>query len=252
MESILFIEDDKALRENLEKILILNNYTPLMAENGRTGLELAKTKLPDLIICDIMLPDLDGYKILEELSAEKETGVIPFIFLTAKAEMNDLRKGMNMGADDYLLKPLKIKELLDAIRLRLDKKRKVFELATPHNKNGDENLNEDDTILVSMNSKVKSIIIKDIVCIISAGVYTYLHFSDGKKILIRKIIKEWESLLPEKSFIRIHRNSIININYVISLEKCKNNTYNVYLKNYDQPLHTSHRCSSKIRQKVIH
>ncbi|MCC6254687.1 MAG: response regulator, partial [Ignavibacteriaceae bacterium] len=170
METILFIEDDTALRENLGKILSLNNYYPLLAETGIKGLQVAKKMLPDLIICDIMLPDIDGYQILSELSNNKETSTIPFIYLTAKAEMSDLRKGMNLGADDYLTKPLKTKEVLKAIRLRLDKKKKFFEVASPENQNEKNLLSIEDSILVSSDGKVQSVNLSEIVCIVSAGV----------------------------------------------------------------------------------
>lgn len=250
METILFIEDDKALRENLGKILSLNNYYPLLAETGEMGLKIAKKMLPDLIICDIMLPDIDGYQILTELSQNKETNVIPFIYLTAKAEMADLRKGMNLGADDYLTKPLKTKEVLNAIRLRLDKKKQVYELASPEKQTEKNTLSKDDSILVSSEGKVQSVNLNEIVCITSAGVYSYVYVVSGKKYLIRKIIKEWEEILPDRCFIRVHRTSIININQVKSIEKCQNHTFRIFLKSLDGPILSSHKYSRKIREKL--
>lgn len=121
MIKILLIEDNKEMRENTAEILELSNYQVLTAANGKEGIELAKKELPNLIICDIMMPELDGYGVLRVLGKLPETAAIPFIFLTAKAEKEDFRKGMSMGADDYLTKPFDDVELLDIIELRLKK-----------------------------------------------------------------------------------------------------------------------------------
>lgn len=121
MKSILLIEDNKDVRENTAEILSLSNYKVLTAENGKAGVELAIQEHPDLIICDIMMPVMDGYSVLHSLSKNIETSSIPFIFLTAKTERSDLRKGMEMGADDYITKPFDDIELLNAVEARLSK-----------------------------------------------------------------------------------------------------------------------------------
>jgi CRP-like cAMP-binding protein/FixJ family two-component response regulator len=121
MKKILLIEDNKDIRENTAEILTLANYSVLTAENGKIGVELALKEKPDLIICDIMMPVLDGYGVLHLLSKNDETATIPFVFLTAKAERSDFRKGMEMGADDYLTKPFDDMELLNIVDVRLRK-----------------------------------------------------------------------------------------------------------------------------------
>ncbi len=121
MKKILLIEDNKDVRENTEEILKLAQYIVVTAKNGKEGVELAQKEKPDLIICDIMMPILDGHGTLHMLSKNEETSSIPFIFLTAKAERSDFRKGMEMGADDYLTKPFDDVELLNAIESRLKK-----------------------------------------------------------------------------------------------------------------------------------
>jgi len=122
--SILIIEDNDDIRESTTEILELANYQVFHADNGKTGVELAIKHLPDIILCDIMMPELDGYGVLFMLGKTPETSAIPFIFLTAKAERVDMRKGMEMGADDYLTKPFDDVELLNAIESRLQKKEK--------------------------------------------------------------------------------------------------------------------------------
>ncbi len=121
MKKILLIEDNNEVRENTAEILTLANYEVIVARNGKEGAEFAQTLLPDLIVCDIMMPELDGYGVLHILSKKPETARIPFIFLTAKAEKADMRKGMGMGADDYLTKPFDDTDLLNAIEVRLRK-----------------------------------------------------------------------------------------------------------------------------------
>lgn len=121
-KKVLIIEDNVDIRENIVEILELAGYTVFNADNGKAGVELALKNIPDIILCDIMMPELDGYGVLYMLNKHTETAAIPFVFLTAKAERIDLRKGMEMGADDYLTKPFDDMELLNAIESRLKKK----------------------------------------------------------------------------------------------------------------------------------
>lgn len=121
MITILIIEDNQDVRENTADILELKGYNVVTAENGKIGVKTAKKTMPNAILCDIMMPELDGFGVLEALVKNPETSSIPFIFLTAKAEKIDMRKGMNLGADDYLTKPFTEKELLEAIESRLKK-----------------------------------------------------------------------------------------------------------------------------------
>ncbi|MTJ08957.1 response regulator [Anabaena sp. UHCC 0204] len=122
MKTILIIEDETQIRNNIREILHLSDFDTLVAENGLQGLELAKNKHPDLIICDLMMPELDGYGVLTQLRQNSSTATMPLIFLTAKSEWSDVRRGMELGADDYLTKPFQPHELLQAITARLDKK----------------------------------------------------------------------------------------------------------------------------------
>src|SRR5688572_1482063 len=120
-KKILLIEDNAEVRENTSEILDLAGYHVVSAANGKTGVELAQKENPDLIVCDIMMPELDGYGVLHIINKNPDTAGIPFIFLTAKTEKTDIRKGMNLGADDYLTKPFDDTDLLNAIEARLQK-----------------------------------------------------------------------------------------------------------------------------------
>ena len=121
MKRILVIEDQSVMRRNIHTILEMEGFEVFSAENGKKGLEATTQNLPDLILCDVMMPELDGYGVLTALRSNEQTATIPFIFLTAKGEKADLRAGMNLGADDYLAKPVSKDELLAAIRARLER-----------------------------------------------------------------------------------------------------------------------------------
>ena len=121
MKKLLLIEDDLVLRENTAEILMLSNFEVITASNGLEGVALAKSSMPDIIISDIMMPELNGHEVLEILANDERTKYIPFIFLSAKTERKDVRKGMNMGADDYITKPFEEEELISAIESRIAK-----------------------------------------------------------------------------------------------------------------------------------
>ena len=125
MNKILVIEDEELVRENILELLDAEGFDTINASNGTIGVELAKKQKPDLIICDVMMPDIDGYGVLTILRQSLETSTIPFIFLTAKADKSDFRQGMNLGADDYLTKPYQPDELLGIIVTRLKKKQAI-------------------------------------------------------------------------------------------------------------------------------
>lgn len=122
MKKILVIEDETSVRQNLVELLNAEGYLPLEARDGEEGVSLAWEMLPDLILCDISMPKMDGYGVLLRLSRDPATATIPFIFLTARVEVEDLRRGMSLGADDYITKPFTINDVLRAIETRLGKR----------------------------------------------------------------------------------------------------------------------------------
>lgn len=121
MKKLIVIEDESALREEIVDILKFEGYKILSADNGATGLQLIRQEKPDLVLCDIMMPEMDGFEVLEKLKSESPESLPPFIFITALTERHNIRKGMEFGADDYLTKPFTRNELLNTIKSRLDK-----------------------------------------------------------------------------------------------------------------------------------
>src|SRR6266852_1490755 len=121
MRKILVIEDEPEMRRNIAALLRYRDYQPIEPENGRKGVELARRERPDLILCDVMMPELDGYGVLQALRQDASLRLIPFVFLTAKGDKDGLRSGMNLGADDYLTKPVANNDLVQAIEARLSR-----------------------------------------------------------------------------------------------------------------------------------
>jgi DNA-binding response OmpR family regulator len=121
MKTIVVIEDEQALLKNIVRILSAEGYNSIGAENGEAGIQLVRAHNPDLILCDIMMPGMDGYAVLAELQSTAKTMLIPFVFLTAKTERADIRQGIELGADDYLTKPFDADELIGAIEARFRK-----------------------------------------------------------------------------------------------------------------------------------
>jgi CRP-like cAMP-binding protein len=195
MRKILLIEDNPDVRENTAEILELANYEVLTAENGKIGVELAKKEIPDLIICDIMMPELDGYGVLHMLGKNPATTGIPFIFLTAKSEKDDFRKGMNLGADDYLTKPFDDLALLDAIEMRLAKNDRLKQTAGAGNASAvpSRGLEELDKLLADerkiIQVKKKHIIFSEgshphsLFYIIQGKIKTYKTNEDGREFI---------------------------------------------------------------------
>jgi DNA-binding response OmpR family regulator len=126
MTNILLIEDEPQTRENLALILRMEGFDAMTASNGRIGLEAATREKPDLILCDVSMPELDGFGVLRALRANPDTASIPLIFLTARSECQDQRSAMNLGADDYIIKPVEPDDLLAACRSRLNRTRTSF------------------------------------------------------------------------------------------------------------------------------
>ena len=193
--TILIIEDNLEIREGTTELLELTgDYHILTAENGKIGVELAVKYVPDLILCDIMMPELDGYGVLYMLSKQESTMHIPFIFLTAKSERVDMRKAMEMGADDYLVKPFDDIELLNSIESRL---RKRDSLQSVIGKSNNLNLSEEDqTVLLNVlvnEARVKIYKKKQLIYeegdpqiyvyyLLKGKVRTFLYYQDGREL----------------------------------------------------------------------
>ncbi|MCE1165863.1 MAG: LytTR family DNA-binding domain-containing protein, partial [Bacteroidetes bacterium] len=204
--------------------------------------------------CDISMPVIDGYSVYKELNKNPDTAVIPFIFLTAKAEMNDLKFGLQLGADDYLCKPYSSNELINSIEQRIRKKENLINYYTNGKDVNDESplnqqqvLDKESRILLIVNGRPQNFRIGGIVYIESMEKYSTIFTADGQKSVVKRMMKEWDKILPCSIFMRIHRRTIINLDFAKKFEKWSNYSYRVYLDKVDEPFIVSRRNSKRLR-----
>ncbi len=252
MEKILIIEDDPILKTGLSELLEGNGFKVFTAVDGKEGVALANEIIPDLIICDILMPKKNGYDVKIELDKNIETATIPFIFLTAKAAMKDLREGMKLGADDYITKPFDAPDLLKSIEVRLNKKRKIEQTQHANSSSGGSKdiksgLEKDDRIFIDAGKHPRFLTIGKIISIAAEGNNTFIKSENELPFSVRKTLNEWEQILPKKIFKRIHRSAIINLDFIESISKWSNGTYIVHLKGDHKPYTVSQKYSKALR-----
>ena len=251
-KKILVIEDEPAVLANIQTILREEGFSVLLAHGGKEGVRLAQSQKPDLIICDIMMPGFNGYDVLETLSKDQVTRIIPFIFLTAKVEREDVRRGMELGADDYITKPFSMNTLLKAVDSRLQRFETIKSEIISSGKSGENKgiYQLSDTILVKSGASSQVIKIGEIKFIHAENQYTSIRLTSGKRFIIRKSISTWESVLPEDHFIRTHRSQIINAGFIVKISRSKSDSYNIFLADEEDPFPVSKRYASRLRAKL--
>jgi DNA-binding LytR/AlgR family response regulator len=261
MKSILVIEDDDVLRENISLILESEGYSVTKCLDGETGIkEIEKTKY-DLVLCDIMMPQMDGYDVLKSIKYLKSPPA--FVFLTAKTERQDWRKGMELGADDFITKPFTRQEVLNAIEVQLSKREAILKkfnmekemLNLLKNKiTVDDKIASDlkyeGNIFLSDSNKSDFIKISSILYLSAAKDYTKIFTKEKKTFIVRKPMKVWESKLPKDHFLRIHRSTIINTEYIDKVEKWFNYSHKLYLKDIKDFFIISQRYSRKFKKQI--
>ncbi len=252
MAKILIIDDDQPVRSGIRDLLEVKNYTVFTVDNGIDGIRIAKEINPDLILCDILMPKVDGYKVLAEIKKEPSLMFIPFIYLTSKTDMADMRYGMGLGADDYIIKPFSAKDLYRSIETRLSKQQLLMQQMIDTKKDSaskpaDEKNQQADHLFLPVGNEIQYIKIQSIECITAFSEYTNVYVDPGKKIVVRKFLKEWEKFLPHTTFLRIHRSTIINLDFVVKIEKFFKRSYIVHLKNIKQPFTISQRFAAKLK-----
>lgn len=246
-KKILIIEDDLSLLNNINEILTEEGFSVRTESDGKNGIKTASTWLPDLIICDISIPIKNGYEVLQAILNSEKTKTTPFIFLTAKVEKDDLRKGMQLGADDYIFKPFDLDDLLISINMRLEKKNLRISEASKEVEDQNKVYDIDDKLLFKNGAKMQFYVIRDLKYLRAESPYVNLKFANGKHSLERKSMDEWEARLPGKYFIRIHRSTIINTEFITKIEKLSNTSYLIKLKGEEESFVISKRYSTKLK-----
>ncbi len=258
--TILIIEDDKNVRENLVDLLEEENYSVIALSNGKDIRNTLESNSFDLILCDIMMPGMNGYEVFNEVKKILPLNMPPFIFLTAKAEREDLRKGMELGADDYITKPFTRVEVLKAIQTRIEKRnnqlnrtkleKEFLGILKDKTAKKSSRLTYDASIFLASGANPKLLKIAELVCIRSQRDYSELTTKTGECFRLKKTMKNWEKLLPVEAFMRVHRSTIINLNFIDKIDKWFNYTYKIVLKGNSEPIYVSQRYSLQLRKQL--
>jgi len=233
----LVVDDERLARNDLR--LLLKNHTNIdvldEATNGEEAIALVKKLKPDLVFLDIQMPGMDGFEVLEHISTE-----VKVIFVTAFDEY--ALRAFEVNALDYLLKPVNAERLQQSIE-RLD-------LQPDDQETESRELEYHDRLLLKLDTSLGFLKIATVVCITSAGDYSEVLCTNKKKVLVHKSMAEWDKRLPDAFFNRIHRTTIVNMEYVDRLEEWFNNSYRVYMKGIEEPYVMSRRYVTKLKQKL--
>lgn len=235
----LMIDDERLARNDLRLLLEAHENVEVVGEapNGLEGLELIKETQPDLIFLDIQMPGVSGFDMLEHIPSN-----IKVIFVTAFDEY--ALRAFEVNALDYLLKPVnpeRLRQALDRLEHISDQAEEASERPLEYH----------DRLLLKLDNSLGFLKVSSIIAISSAGDYSeVLSTQRDKKLLVHKSMSEWETRLPESYFSRIHRSTIVNLEYVDRLEEWFNNSYRVYLKGQEEPLVMSRRYVAKLKQKM--
>lgn len=247
MITILLVDDEPKTRDMLRKFMELQNYSVVTSADGKSGLETAKRIMPDIIISDVMMPGMDGYSFKAALKTDPAYATIPFIFLTSMKDYKDVRKGMELGADDYLAKPVKLEDLSKAIKTQLAKRNELLaDYSKKLKQEPKHEYNESEHILIKDKGLPRFIKVATILCILADEKYTRVCLETGEKVIVSIAVKEWEGMLPESVFVRIHRSAIINVGYIEKVDKWFQRGYRVKIKGIPEPLEISRRYYSKM------
>ena len=213
MEKILVVEDSQSIRETLQEILELAGYNVITACNGKIGFDLILKNQPDLVLCDVNMPELGGFELLETVNQRFKNEIIPlFLFLTAKVEAENLRYGMSLGADDYIFKPFASSDILKTVRLRLDRRNILLDQMSS---------NKIETVIADANKLalpckdgLELISFDEIIKCQADRAYCNFHLINSTKILVSKPMKDFEEKLNRKNFVKVHKSTIVNINHI--------------------------------------
>ena len=234
----IVVDDERLARKEL--ILMLSDFSNIEiageAADISTAQKLLAEKNPDLVFLDIQMPGESGFDLINSIPVNTKV-----IFVTAFDEY--AIRAFDVNALDYLLKPVNPKRLKETIE-RIEQLGKTVSSSDNLKK-----LAESDRLLVTLNSRLQFVKIKNIIYISAAGDYTEIQTSDNQKGITLKSIKEWEARLPESTFARIHRSTIVNLEFVDKIEEWFQKSYRIYLKTVEQPFDVSRRYTSKLKER---
>ncbi len=236
MKSII-VDDEWLVREELKAMLV--HYPEIKvtgeAANVPQAVELVKECKPDVIFLDIQMPGATGFDLLERIDVDSK-----IIFITAYDQY--AIKAFEVNALDYLLKPINKDRLAKTVQRLLTNERAT--------QRSSQKVGFDDVVFVLVNGSLKFIRVSLLKCIIAEGNYSYIYYKARKKDLVSKTLQEWEEILPDKYFVRIHRSTIVNFEYVEQVKKCTNYTHLVYVRDIEKPFIMSRRYAARLKKTM--
>lgn len=233
----IIVDDEWLVREELKTMLAQYPQIEVMGEaaNVPQAIELVKEIKPDVIFLDIQMPGASGFDLLDQTDINSK-----IIFVTAYDQY--ALKAFEVNALDYLLKPIQKERLAKAVQRLLTTERLTSRAV--------QKLGYDDIVYVFVNGSLKFIKVSLLKCIIAEGNYSYIYYKDRTKDLVSKTLQQWEEILPDDYFVRIHRSTIVNFEYVEQVKKCRNYTHLVYVRNIEKPFIMSRRYAAKLKKTI--
>lgn len=208
MDRVLIVEDEQGIRATLQEVLEFAGYDVLVASNGKEGYDIIIDQHPDLVLCDVNMPELGGFELLEAVNQRlKEKVIPPFLFLTAKVEMEEMRYGMSLGADDYIFKPFSVNEVLKTVKLRIDKRKKLTAINL-------DNKADFDKLALPCDDGLELIPFEKIIKCQADRAYCNFYLVDGSRVLVSKPMKEFEAILVRKNFLKVHKSTTVNLSHI--------------------------------------
>ncbi len=233
----IIVDDEWLVREELKTLLA--DYPAIKvageAANVPQAIELVKSHAPDVIFLDIQMPGASGFELLEQAEINAK-----IIFVTAYDQY--ALKAFEVNALDYLLKPIQKERLARTIQRLLG--------AEAPSARSSQKLSYDDVVYVLVNGSLKFIKLPLLRCIVAEGNYSYIYYKGRRKDLVTKTLQEWEEILPQDYFVRIHRSTIVNFEYVEQVKKCRNYTHLVYVRDIEKPFVMSRRYAARLRKTM--
>lgn len=252
MPVVLIIKKNTQFKSRLIEYLSERGYGLLTASDGKEGLQKAIETKPDVIVAGAVIPGFQTFDFVEKIRKNSELSTTPIICLLKSFDKNEYRRAMEAGADDALIMPFEVETLCKAITVRY---RRILEISDRHYE-----LNKPDNILnkefekenkpwifIDTKENRKFVKIQDIKFITAEGIKTCLHLNKDEDVLIRKSVREWEQRLGEKSFVRVNRSTILNLNFIENISKWSSRTFLVRIYDTDEPLIISQRYSKKLK-----
>ena len=260
--NILVASNNHDFLEKTSKLFPVNEFEIIRYNSAKSAFERIEEKEPKVIVSDILLSDMNGFKFLESIHNAKNIELPIFIFYTRTATKSEIRKGMELGADDFLTEQESGIKLSELVKTQIEKREKLLSLKNKtiselknklseniKNSNGLNNTatSLEDYVFLDDKKYPGFYAIKDFVFVLSKKDYTQIFISNGKTITIHKTLTFWENFLPKKKFLRIHRQTIINLDFVKKVEKNNSYRFNIFLEGFEKPFVISQRYSKRIK-----